>query len=316
MYDKRGNRFPDFLIVGAAKSGTTSLYYFLCDHPRIFLPSRKEPHFLGIYPLPKQELHDEWKEWAILDYDRYVGLYQSAPPDMLVGDCSTTYLPLFRQCMASLTDLVDEPSDVKIIIMLREPVARMYSHYLMKVAAGRENLSFGEATDPRTIERRMRDGYDMTFDYVLFSRYSEPVEYYMNNFKNVHVMIFERFKKDPHGALGGLAQFLGVDGRWDVDTSKRYREGGVPAAGGVRKLIHRMFFTQNPVTKNIRTLLPESLRLEIRRKIGRIALDSAPPLNSLEGVQRIWASFREDIGRVREILGDPIPEWDASYNDR
>ena len=122
---------PNFMCIGAAKSGTTSLYDILKQHSDIFLPSFKEPHFFDI-----PSVYQNGIEWYEKTY------FQSVKNEKCIGDFSPTYLFDEHAPERILNDLGD---NVKFIIILRNPVDRAYSHYLHSKRDEHENLSFKDA---------------------------------------------------------------------------------------------------------------------------------------------------------------------------
>src|SRR5690606_21491926 len=128
---------PTFLIVGAAKCGTTSLADYLAQHPDIFMPSLKEPNFFaseGAAPVPKgpapaRVLNELWYNWSAGSETEYWALFRAAANYKAVGEASVRYLYFgdsVKRIKATLPN-------VRVVVVLREPVARMYSHYNMNV---------------------------------------------------------------------------------------------------------------------------------------------------------------------------------------
>src|SRR6185295_16842547 len=120
-----GRRLPDFLIIGAAKSGTTALYRWLDQHPDVWLPETKEPHFFG-----------RDKIWAN-GLDWYAALFEAAPAGAITGEASTT-LTSHRLAHRAAERVASVVPDARLIYVLREPISRMRSHYALYVRTGAE----------------------------------------------------------------------------------------------------------------------------------------------------------------------------------
>lgn len=210
-------RLPDFIIIGAAKAGTTSLYKVLSQHPDIFMSTPKEPEFFA-----RDELYSQ-------GIDSYARLFENADSRQLCGEASTLYSlsPLFP---LTATRMRQHVPDVKLIYVLREPVARAYSYYLQQVK-NRQNStqdpvvhrSFEECLFPHNYPNRApRDAFFAPFkdhlpdDPALFlagSDYPTQIKAYLAHFNRsqMHFVLFENLMSKPAETLAQILTFLGVD---------------------------------------------------------------------------------------------------------
>ena len=137
------NNLPNFLIVGAAKSGTSSLHNYLNQHPEIFMPSYKdglnvkEPQFL-IKNKVKDRLH-----FGIWSWQEYKALFDDATKFKAIGESSVFYLYYYKEAIKNIKFRLDD--NIKIIILLRNPIDRAYSAFQHVSRGLKENLSFEEA---------------------------------------------------------------------------------------------------------------------------------------------------------------------------
>ncbi len=128
-----------FVIVGAPKCGTTSLYRYLQQHPRVFMPENKEPRFFCDYPVASFEFGTkQFHPSVVTAPDEYLGLFRDAPPGAILGEASTDYL----SCQGVAERLHAWNPEAKIIVMLRDPIDRAYSEYQHSIAANFQTLSF------------------------------------------------------------------------------------------------------------------------------------------------------------------------------
>ena len=128
-------RLPDFIVIGAMKSGTSSLYQWLGRQPELELPAMKEPHFFS-----RDEAWRRGPGW-------YADLFPEAP-GKLVGEASTTYTNP-DHCEAAAARMASVVPDARLIYVLRHPVARLRSHYRHAVLRGEERRPLGEVlADP------------------------------------------------------------------------------------------------------------------------------------------------------------------------
>jgi len=137
--DKKGNRLPDFFIVGAARSGTTALYSLLKKNPRVFMPQEKEPMFFICWNQPEfLKLIGENKgakaSFTINKLEDYKKTFEKARENQVIGEGSTWYLYAHETVILNIKKLYGKKSDlIKIIILLRDPAQRAWSHYLKKI---------------------------------------------------------------------------------------------------------------------------------------------------------------------------------------
>lgn len=181
---------PDFLIIGAMKSGTTSLYRYLLSHPDISRPTTKEPEFFS-------------KNY-IKGFDWYKSLFSGKGYNF---EASTGYTK--RQRWPDVAERIfhDLPT-VKLIYSVRDPVERAVSHYQHNVRKGREKLPFSRAI--------RKPGSH----YIATSRYAFQLEAYYQFYQagRVHVIDFEELKSDPVSCMNDLCEFIGVAPRYDKNT--------------------------------------------------------------------------------------------------
>jgi hypothetical protein len=197
-------RLPDFLIIGAARCGTTWLYECLKAHPEIYLPASKrpEPHFFM-----KQA---EYARGLRYYSDRYFTDVGSA---LVAGEASTSYL--YRPYVAPR--IARHLPDVKLIVILRNPVDRAFSNYIVSRRNGLETLPFSRAireeaarlAHPQSdFEREI-----CPFAYIDRGRYHAQLACYLALFPRdrLHVLLFDDVVHEPAEVLRSTQAFLGVD---------------------------------------------------------------------------------------------------------
>ena len=207
---------PNFFIVGAPKSGTTSLFHYLEQHPEIFIPSIKEPRYFIADHISNTSDHDPIKEYLLrtstLNISDYLDLYKDKSQKVL-GDASIQYLYHYQEVIPKMKALVGK--NVKILIMLRNPVNRAFSNYS-------HNTSSYEDNDFRTAleleKNRIKNGFNSFWHYKGMSLYSKQIDAFVNEFENVKVVFFEDFIKDIDGTVSDIYRFLEVDSSFKVSS--------------------------------------------------------------------------------------------------
>ena len=113
-------RTPDFLVVGAARSGTTSLHSYLSQHEEIYLPGLKEPCFFAFDGDKKKFVNGKFA-FAVRDFEGYERLFEDAGKGQKLGEMSTPYLYLYEKSIATMKKYFTDYAGIKIVIMLRNP---------------------------------------------------------------------------------------------------------------------------------------------------------------------------------------------------
>jgi hypothetical protein len=203
-------RLPDFLIVGAARAGTTTIYQYLTTHPEVFMPRFKEPSFFYFLKNPRAQGETHSKEY-IWHLEQYAELFRGAPGNATVGEASTVYLQEAETVIANISDVYGQRmNDIAIVVVLREPVARALSMYAHMVQSGREDMAFEMAVQPEIVSHRVRRA-GRGFDYVRGSQYSGALRRYMEVFDNVTVLFYDQLVERRADLLRELCRFLSIN---------------------------------------------------------------------------------------------------------
>lgn len=297
------NGLPNFLVIGAAKSGTTSLYRYLGQHPQIFTSAVKEPRFFALegHPLDFRGPGDEqFRLGTRTTLEAYRELFEEVDGELAVGEASVLYLhhPGAPEAIAR------HIPDVKLIAVLRNPVDRAYSGFLFNVRDGYEPLTdFEEAL--RAEPRRIADGWFYSWHYRDQGFYHRNLLRYFERFDSsqVRVYLHEQLERDPHGMLADIFRFLGVDDGFRPDVRTRHNASGRPRSPGLQ----RVFTRAHPVKEAAKSVIPEDWghRLIARLQTGNLArppLPSATRAGLLEG-------YRDDIRLLAGLIGRDLSHW-------
>jgi hypothetical protein len=285
--------YPNLFLVGAQKAGTTSLYRYLGQHPDIYTSPEKEPRFFDRLD------HDDVTEEA------YLALFEGAEDHAVRAEGSTFYL-----YDPAVPDLIHERvPDARILVSLRDPMQRAYSHYWRQVAAGHEEEPFPDAVrrEAQALEAsRERRGY------LDRSLYAEAVERYRSTFGagSVRVQLLDDLKRDPRGMLREVFEFLEVDPgpAEEIDLSRRNTFRGTPYGGVVETV------RTHPAVKRVaRAVLPQGVRDWLGNRV-LLSGEEKPPLPG-EAKSLLVEVFEPDLRRLEEVLGRDLDPLRASYPD-
>ena len=292
---------PDFLVVGAARAGTTTLYSYLRQHPELFLPDIKEPCFFAFEGEDKKYVKGKFA-FAVKDVDSYKKLFRTAAEGQKIGEVSTPYLYLYEETIASIKKYFDSYRQIKIVIVLRDPADRAFSQYCWRMRDGREPLQFEAAVNAEA--ERMKENYSFDYFYVDRGFYFKQVKAYLENFQNVHVILFEDFEKDPKSVLKDLCLFLEIDENFDFKILPAQNESSLPRS----KWLGRLATTESKSKFKIWYGIPDPLRRKIRKMFNKI--NSGPKLSMDSGMRKkLIEIYREDILALQKLIGRELSNW-------
>jgi Sulfotransferase family len=285
---RAGLPWPNLFVVGAPKSGTTSLWRWLGEHPEIFMSPVKEPRFFS----GSRSLR------SVTDRESYLRLFADARSEKLRGEATPSYLA--RKRVPEAIRAVSP--EARIVISLREPVDWTHSAYLRNVEDGIEDRTFLEAVSDDLAHRRAAPDRS---PYVRPSLYSRSVERYMRSFGDrVTVLFFENLAADPRGTMRGLYGALGVDAgfadRFDPKPQNQY---AVPRNAAIKPLLAGR--------RLVRGLIPRGLR----QGLFNAMMTPAPkPEPDPESVRMLREAYEPDVVALQALLGRRLPQaWERRF---
>ena len=292
---------PNFLVIGAARSGTTALYQALAKHPHIFMSPVKEPNY---FAFGEGQLHfagpgAEFVNNSINVFGEYKRLFDGCNGASAIGEAS----PLYLYSPQASKRIAETLGPVKLIAILRDPIEQAYSHYLYARAQMIEPLAtFEEALDAE--RQRLALNWQPLFQYSRFPRYGEQLGRFLENFarENLLVHLYDDFVADPEAVYRSIFEFLGVDAEF-APTNERVNMGGVPRISGLQRFIMRPTVL-SPV---LRMVLPEAARQRVRNRLSGNNI-VRPPFPATTR-QRLLDALREDIGRTQELIDRDLSHW-------
>ena len=296
---------PNFFIIGAARSGTSSLDRYLSQHPEIYIMPKKETHFFARDLIPSCFTgpgDERLNSLLIRDEEQYAQLFAGSA-GKVAGESSAFYL-CFPQTAERMARAVP---DAKIILILREPAARTYSAYMFLARDGRETLGFEEGLN-REAERKKK-GFEPMWWYKELSLYFAQVKRYLEVFgpERVKVLLYDELFANPAHAMRDIFAFLGVREDAVIDTSLRYNVSGAPKSRRLYTPLNHFIFNPSPLEKRIKSLVPLHLRRAWASKATGI-LTRPVPLDPHIHAQ-LKGYFAEDVGKLEELLHRDLLCW-------
>jgi len=286
-------RLPNFLLISGGRSGSSSLHNYLSQHPQVFMPANKEPYFLtGIDFHAHSHVPSYFeRELWVRDAEQYAALFQPATSEVALGEASVSYLYYHRETIPNIKQRLGDP---KIVILLRDPVERAYSHYLINVQQESEPLSFPDALAQE--DQRVRDGWWWGFHYRKASYYSDAVRAYKAAFSRVEVFLYDDFKRDPAKTARDIFEVLDVAPSFRPDVSHVHNASSVRHG---QRWLSRSRVAQR-IADAITARLPSGARAMLMKGASR-----------LDGKRRrqLASGFRSDIDELGALLGRDLGAW-------
>lgn len=297
---------PTFLVVGAAKCGTTSLFHYLNQHPEVFIPEKKECFFfssLETFHGPRND--QEINVAATRTLEEYEALFAPAGATPVRGDVSHDYLYYYRRSIPNI--LRHLGPGIPIVIILRDPRERAYSHYKHHLKAGTStDRSFEQALALES--QRVEAGWSWNWHYVRAGLYADAVGAYLDSFERVRVYLFDDLARDAASLVPDLYRFVGADPGFQPEL-------GVENAGvSIRSNALNRFLRNESWAKQRTRALMEAVGIQPRH-ISRLKL-RAMQANTAEKDrmkdctrERLTDVFKADVSALESLLHRDLTAW-------
>ena len=297
-------RRPNLFLIGAPKSGTTSLYEYLNGHPDIYMSQHKEPFYFS--PDIRGGPRENYRYGA--DEARYLALFDEARDERWIGEASTRYV-YSRQA----PELVKAFSpDARIVLMLRNPIDMIHAMHNERVAQGEETVTDFEGAlaldDERLAGRSLPPGSnELGATYRPRGRFGEQLERWLQHFDRsaVHVIVFEEFAADTPGAFRRVLEFLEIDADYQPPSFAVHNPSHKPRGGVIRRLVSSPI-GQFAAHRLLPTLLGQARTARLVRSFRHSRLVRKPnprPQVPLELRAQLELDFAEDVALLSRLLG-------------
>ena len=283
----------DFFIVGAPKAGTTSLYHYLNEHLEIEMSSQKELDYFSDEALKRQGMY--YGKSRIDNLEKYHGLFTDKDVKIR-GEASVSYL-FYNDVPKKIKEYNPK---AKIIIMLRNPIDRAFSHYLMDYRLGLVSDSFESIIEKKLKHKNANLFYQQ---YIEVSEYARPVSRYLELFEieNILFIDYEDFKNDVSAVVNDVYIFLGVNNDFQPDVKKRYNTYAMP-----KNSIIRFIYSFVSFRKFLTNIVPKSIVKRIRNLLFKS--DKKPtPSNDIRNF--LASYFKDDVEKLSVLLNKNFSKW-------
>lgn len=303
---------PNFLVLGTAKAGTSSLYAYLKQHPDIFLSPTTELNFFAhegadLNFRGPRDLEYMWDDSLIATYEDYRKQFAGVDRETAIGEVSTHNL----YCAQAPAHIKRYVPDAKLIAILRNPVDRAFSAFAHMVRDGREETNDFRAALARE-PARIRDNWEPLWHYKGMGLYGAQLSRYLEIFdrKQIRVYIYDDFVVRPLEVVQDIFAFVGVDPKFAPDMSEKYNVSIMPRS----RQLHDMMMGKSLVRSALRSLVPAGVRSGIRdfileNNVRRLRLDG-------EMRRELTNAFRKDIELLERFVNRDLSQWLQGKSER
>lgn len=313
---------PTFLIIGAARSGTTALHYRLMQHPDIYMCPVKETDFFAFegalddtshafgFPLPGDQATfrsaatpDSGK---VFDLPTYAALFNDVAGEKAIGEVSPTYL----YSPYAPARIQHHLPDVRLIALLRHPVDRAYSGFIKRIRVNHQKLrpaDFERVLDAEA--RSVRNGQGGEYHYLRCGLYYQQLKRYYDRFpaNRIRLFTFDAFSARPAAVYREILRFLEIDDRFTPEMTMRINASGIPRSPALDRLL------QGP--RWIKGVLKTALPMPAVNALARMqsfARNRNLKTTTLDETvrQRLTETYyRDDILKLQDLTGLNLQSW-------
>jgi len=301
IIDKNNKTYkvPDFMIVGAAKCGTTSIANYLSQHSKIFVPNVKECRFFSeMTPNFKGPGDYVVNQEMVTNIDDYSNLFDNASEGSHLCDASVDYLYYYENTIKKIKEIYPKGEYPKIIISLRNPSNRTFSMYSHLRRDLRETLSLNEAINAE--KTRENDNWEWVWQYTKASKYYQQVKYFYENYDRdkIKVIIYEDFVKDINQGIEDILSFLDLPSQ-TIDTNTVYNKSGEAKSIFLQKMI----VNKGPLMRGVKKLFPQKIKdYFVNKNIESVKITEDQKLFLNE-------FFKDDIKDLEKLLERDLTVW-------
>jgi len=294
------------------------LYRYLKQHPEIYMSPIKEPNYFA-KDIDVDLFREDYKRKALIDtkkyfskskleelhlafitnFEDYLQLFRKVNDEKAIGECSNSHL-YSRVAAKEIRKFIP---DAKIIMILRNPIERAYSHYLM-------NLGDGLTSERDFVKEVLADfnksykGWGISHLYIELGLYYEQVKRYLELFprQNVKIILYEDFKNYPEKMLKEIFEFLNVDKNYLPSLGQRYNVSAVPKYPKFNQIVKKVYI-------RLKNFIPKKIQISLKKKYREISFKKKKGLLSRKEKQFLLEYFKDDIEKLSKLIDKDLSIW-------
>ncbi len=285
---------PNLFIVGAPKAGTTSLYYYLAEHPDIFMSTPKEINYFSKSELDKQGLY--YKDLKLKNIADYESLFKNAIHKKVIGEASVSYL-FYPEIPKKIFEYNPK---AKIIILLRNPVDRGFSHYSMDLKLGKVKVPFDKIISKTESIKYLNLFYQQYFELGL---YYNQVKRYMDTFgrDQVKIILTEYLNNDINKTLGTIFNYLDIPNMNIPGVKTKYNVNREPKSNALNKLYS---------INTLRLAISSTLSINKKECVKKIFFtDKNKPKIAPKTKEYLKHIYKPDIIKLESLISRNLSSW-------
>lgn len=293
-------KLPTFLIVGVQKAGTTSIYNYLKEHPQVYMSPVKETNFL----------ERDWEKLIAENsniknrtstFDDYCKLFAGVKNEIAIGEASPNYIFHYE---SSAPRIKKYTPDAKLILVLRNPIERAYSDYLM-------HLRDAIGSEVKSLREQIEKSPSTSF-ILKKGLYYTPIKYYLDFFdtEKIQVFLYDDLCNDAQKFMSEIYEYIDVEKNFIADVSRKNQQAKIPKNITINNLLQRQNPIRNLAASALKTLMPLEARQELRSRLiqlnsqhkSRVALTP-------EDRHKLAEFYREDILKLQDLINRDLSSW-------
>ena len=292
---------PNFIVIGAMKAATTSLYTYLKQHPDIFMTDIKEPMFFNNFKQNNQYVIKGRKASYIRSWEEYLKLFVDVQHESSIGEASPAYI-YNKKCASLIKEYLP---NTKIIAILRHPVDRAYSNFLHARRDDREDVSnFKQAF--LLENERISKNWSPLYHYKSKGYYYAQLERYYKLFERdkMKVIIYEDFISSPLESIKKIFQFLEIDDSFTPNISRKSNVSGVPKGylgWIVKKLRYYRLMPKISIIRHFPNFINDFLFSSV--------YDKSDPLDANLRRDLTQKYYTQDITKLEKLIDQDLSNW-------
>ncbi len=293
-------KLPTFLIVGVQKAGTTTIYNYLQEHPQVYMSPLKETNFL----------EKDWEKLLaentnlknrITTFEDYCQLFAGVKDEIAIGEASPNYIFHYE---SSAPRIQKYTPNAQLIVVLRNPVERAYSDYLMHVrdAIGSKVKPLGEQ-----IEHSSHKSFILRKGF-----YYTPVKYYLDFFgkEKIKVFLYDDLCDNAQDFMSEMYEFIGVDPNFVANVTQKTQQAKIPKNQAINNLLQRKNPLRSLAATTLKTIIPLETRQKLRSSLINLnSQDKSQVSLSPEDRQKLIELYREDILKLQDLINRDLSAW-------
>ena len=293
---------PNFLVIGAGRSGTTSLQHYLAQHPQIFMAPAKAPSHFFCRDISKIE--DPYLRWVTRHYfvphaSVYASLFDGVTNQTAIGEVSPVYLAATFVAERIAAQLLH----ARLIALLRHPIERVFARFVARSRDGLEHRTLKQIIETERADYSKRDNGFGTYLASACSQHFLSTYFVRFPRDQIRVHLFEDFVSDTQTVMQDLFEFLAVDPTFLPDTRARHNE----STGLIRNTVLRSIWTRTGLARAmIRGFIPSSVRDTVFAGFTRELEPVTMEAEIRADLQRL---FHDDIEKLQDLIDRDLSHW-------